>query len=56
MIQATLAALFSTALFLDILNSKQVWLALGIACGLAYLARSERLRDGALAAEIVRQR
>jgi O-antigen ligase len=39
-IQATLASLLTTALFLDILaNRKQVWLVIGIAAGLAYLAR-----------------
>lgn len=39
MIQATLASLFTMALFLDLLNRKQVWLVIGLACGLAWLAR-----------------
>jgi O-antigen ligase len=39
-VQAMLASLATMALFLDLLNRKQVWLVLGIACGLAYLARS----------------
>jgi O-antigen ligase len=56
MIQATLAALVSTALFLDILNSKQVWLLLGIACGLAYLARGKEFRDGVPALSTTRPR
>jgi exopolysaccharide production protein ExoQ len=38
-VQAALASLATMALFLDVLNRKQVWLVLGIACGLAYLAR-----------------
>lgn len=50
-VQAALASLFILALFLDIMNRKQVWLLIGIACGLAYLARSTRVRSavGALA-------
>jgi O-antigen ligase len=39
-VQATLASLITTALFLDIMaNRKQVWLVIGIGAGLAYLAR-----------------
>ena len=39
-IQACLAALMTSALFLDILaNRKQVWLIIGLASGLAFLAR-----------------
>ncbi len=39
-IQAALASLLATSLFLDILsNRKQVWLIIGTAAGLAYLAR-----------------
>jgi O-antigen ligase len=43
-IQAALVALVMSALFLDIINRKQFWLIVGIACGLAYVARSERIR------------
>jgi O-antigen ligase len=40
MIQAMLAALMIDALFIDILgNRKQVWMIIGMASGLAYLAR-----------------
>lgn len=46
-VQAALASLVTTALFLDVLNRKQVWLLAGLACGLAYLARSERLQNNA---------
>jgi O-antigen ligase len=43
MIQAALASLLTMALFLDVLaNRKQVWLVIGIAGGLAYLARQRR--------------
>ena len=39
-VQASLIALFTSALFLDILaNRKQVWLMIALAAGLAYLAR-----------------
>ena len=42
-IQAALASLLTLALFLDILsNRKQVWLVIGLAAGLAYLARQIR--------------
>ncbi len=42
-IQAVLASLLTMALFLDILaGRKQVWLAVGLAVGLAYLARRKR--------------
>lgn len=37
MIQATLASILTAALFLDVLNRKQVWLVIGIAAGLGYL-------------------
>lgn len=40
-IQATLAAMMTAALFLDVLNRKQVWLVLGIAAGLAYIRHHE---------------
>ncbi len=55
-IQAALASLLTLALFLDILsNRKQVWLMIGFAAGLAYLARQggapvdERPREAASA-------
>lgn len=38
-VQAVLASLATMALFIDLYNRKQVWLILGIAGGLAYLAR-----------------
>jgi O-antigen ligase len=42
-IQAALASLLTSALFLDILwNRKQVWLVIGLAAGLGYLARQIR--------------
>jgi O-antigen ligase len=42
-IQAALASLLTSALFLDILwNRKQVWLVIGLAAGLLYLARQVR--------------
>ena len=42
-VQAALASLLGLALFLDILaNRKQVWLVIGIAAGLAYVARARR--------------
>jgi O-antigen ligase len=50
MIQAALASLVITAFFLDVLNRKQLWLLVGIACGLLYLARLQSDRDAALAA------
>jgi O-antigen ligase len=37
-VQAALAALALNALFLDMLNRRQLWLLIGMACGLAYLA------------------
>jgi O-antigen ligase len=40
-IQAALAAMLTAALFLDVLNRKQVWLVVGIAAGLRYLRASE---------------
>lgn len=54
-VQAALASLATMALFLDLLNRKQVWLIIGIACGLTYLARRSAIdatrsldgRDGA---------
>jgi hypothetical protein len=39
-IQASLASLLVTALFLDVMLQKQFWLLIGIACGLGYLRRS----------------
>lgn len=38
-IQASLASILVLALFLDVMLRKEVWLFIGIACGLAYLAR-----------------
>ena len=44
-VQAILASLMVDALFLDIVgNRKQVWVAIGLAAGLAYLARQVRGR------------
>ena len=43
-IQAALISLVISALFLDLLNRKQVWLIIGIACGLAFVARAQRAR------------
>jgi O-antigen ligase len=50
MVQAALASLVITAFFLDVLNRKQLWLLVGIACGLLYLARVQRDREAAMAA------
>ncbi len=55
-VQAILASLMINALFLDMLNRRQLWLILGLACGLAYLARRSRWRqtaelEGALRAQ-----
>lgn len=58
-VQAMLASLVAMALFLDLLNRKQVWLVLGIACGLAYLARklqTAAATDGATAHSTVQAR
>jgi O-antigen ligase len=41
LIQATLASLLVCALFLDMLARKELWLLIGMACGLAYLAKHE---------------
>jgi O-antigen ligase len=38
-VQAVLASSLVLALFLDVLNRKEVWLVIGLACGLSYLAR-----------------
>ena len=43
-VQAGLASLLILALFLDVLNRKEVWLFVGFACGLSYLADAERVR------------
>lgn len=54
MIQAALVSLVTLALFLDILsNRKQVWLVIGIAAGLAFLARraGQQAADGAQVAD-----
>ncbi len=49
-IQASLISLLSLALFLDIFaNRKQVWLVIGIAAGLAYLARRAEREPGSAA-------
>jgi O-antigen ligase len=50
-VQAALASLLVLALFLDILNRKQLWLLIGIACGLAYIARRLRLESAETATE-----
>ena len=43
LVQAILASLLIDALFIDIFGyRKQVWIAIGLACGLAYLARHAR--------------
>ena len=43
-VQACLASLLTAALFLDVLsNSKQVWLVVGLAAGLTYVARRRPL-------------
>ena len=44
-IRATLASLLVMAMFLDIMNRKQVWLVIGIAAGLAYVARMKAQAD-----------
>lgn len=41
-VQAALVSLMVSALFLDVLSRKQVWLLVGIGCGLAYLARTQQ--------------
>ncbi|HEX7472395.1 MAG TPA: O-antigen ligase family protein [Candidatus Limnocylindrales bacterium] len=46
-VQAGVASLMITAIFLDLLNRKQLWLFFGLACGLAYI-RNRRL-EGRLA-------
>ncbi len=43
-VQAALAGLLVDALFLDLLNRKQVWLLIGLACGLTYLAVARTVR------------
>lgn len=53
MVQAALASLVMTAFFLDVLNRKQLWLLIGIACGLLYLARVQSEREAAMAARRV---
>ena len=52
LVQAILAALMIDALFIDIFGyRKEVWIAIGMASGLAYLARQER-RGRAAAADL----
>ena len=47
-IQAILTSLMIDALFIDIVgNRKQVWVAIGLAAGLAYLAKQDRRRAAA---------
>lgn len=47
-VQAALASLLTSALFLDILsNRKQVWLFIAFAAGLRYLAKRSRMRSTA---------
>jgi O-antigen ligase len=43
-VQAALASLLVSSLFLDILNRKQLWLILGLAAGLAYVEAQRRAR------------
>ena len=44
-VQAALVSLLTSALFLDIIsNRKQVWLIIGLAAGLRYLAKSSRMK------------
>ena len=43
-VQAALVALMVSALFLDVLNRKQIWFVIGIACGLAFLAQANHRR------------
>jgi len=43
-VQAALASLLVSSLFLDILNRKQLWLILGLAAGLAYVEVQRRAR------------
>lgn len=52
LIQAIVASLMIDALFLDVLsNRKQVWVAIGMAAGLAYLAKRARRRGEVTPAE-----
>jgi O-antigen ligase len=44
-VQATLVTLMTAALFLDVLNRKQVWLVIGIAGGLAFMDRVRRRNE-----------
>ena len=44
-VRAALASLIVVALFLDFLNRKQVWLIIGLAAGLAYVARMKAQAD-----------
>lgn len=53
MIQSAVASLVVTAFFLDVLNRKQLWLLVGIACGLLYLARVHSEREEAMARRTV---
>jgi O-antigen ligase len=51
-VQAALIGLMTSALFLDILsNRKQVWLVIGLAAGLSYVARLERARLAGISAD-----
>jgi O-antigen ligase len=46
-VQAMLVALMTSALFLDVLNRKQVWLVIGLAAGLTWLERTRSVADPA---------
>jgi O-antigen ligase len=54
LVQAILASLMVDALFIDIFGyRKQVWIAIGLASGLAYLAKEASRRRGLLEADAV---
>jgi hypothetical protein len=56
-VQAALMGLMTAALFLDILsNRKQVWLMIGLAAGLSYVARMERARLAGMSAHAATER
>jgi O-antigen ligase len=48
-VQAALASLLVMAMFLDVLARKELWLLIGLACGLAYLARHGPVSERAAA-------
>ncbi len=51
-VQAALAALLVIGVFLDILNRKELWLFVGLACGLTYLAQHVRPTSEAPASDL----